>query len=135
MNITQGIKKSSWPKQTALIVSESPNLHMVMREMLRAHNWTVVDSTPSIEKAMEMVHKAQVSLLICDDAPTRPSTRYVRHLLSDPAMICTPILALVLESHKNEMVALSRIGRTAGAAAYGATSELSDAQWTGCHWT
>ena len=113
MNTVQRVKKSSWPKQTALIISEAPNLHMLMREMLRPHNWTVLDSNPSIENAMTLVQKGHVSLLICDDTPVRPSTRSVRHLFTDPATICTPILALVLDSHKNEIAALGQIGRTA----------------------
>lgn len=93
------------------MISESPNMHMVLREMLRAHNWTVIDSTSSIDKAIEAVQKAQVSLLICDDASARPSTRLVRQLMNNAATICTPTLSLLLESHKNETAALSRLGQ------------------------
>jgi len=37
--------------------------------------------------------------------------RHVRYLLSDPIAVCTPILAFLLEAHKNEAPALSKMGR------------------------
>lgn len=111
MNPYQGKQKSSWPKQSAIVISESPNMHMLLRELLRSYGWTVIDSTPSTDRAIELVRTGQVFMVICDDTPSVPVSKHVRHLLSDPVTLCTPTLAFILEAHKGETNAISRMGR------------------------
>ncbi len=104
-------KKSSWPRQTAIVVSDSPNVHMLLRELLRSYNWTVIDATASIDRAVSALRGGQAFLVITDDTIALPVVRHVRHLLSDPIAICTPVLSFLLETHKSETAALSRLGR------------------------
>jgi Flp pilus assembly protein TadD len=104
-------RKSSWPRQAAIVISDSPNVHMLLRELLRSYNWTVIDSTPSHEKARDLVRTGQAFLVIADDTLNVPSTRHVRYLLSDPMTICTPVMSFLLEAHKNEIAALTKMGR------------------------
>lgn len=106
-----GKQKSSWPKQAAIVISESPNMHMLLRELLRTYGWTVIDSTPSADRAIELVRTGQVFMVICDDTQSVPVTKHVRHLLCDPVTLCTPTLAFMLEAHKGETNAVTRMGR------------------------
>lgn len=104
-------KKSSWPRQTAIVVSDSPNVHMLLRELLRSYGWSVIDSTPSVERAVTMLRQGQAFLVITDDTPTTPAVKLVRYLLSDPIAVGTPVLSFLLESQKHETAAMSRMGR------------------------
>jgi Flp pilus assembly protein TadD len=104
-------KKSSWPRQAAIVVSESPNVHMLLRELLRSYAWTVIESTPSVERAIDMVRQGQAFLIIVDDTAQAPAVRHIRHLLSDPLAVCTPILSFLLEAHKHESHAIAKLGR------------------------
>ncbi len=104
-------KKSTWPRQAAIVISDSPNVHMLLRELLRSYNWTVIDSTPSVDRARELVRQGQAFLVITDDTLQVPSVRHVRYLLSDPLTVCTPVLTFLLEAHKNETTSLTKMGR------------------------
>jgi hypothetical protein len=110
---TSASKKSTWPKQTAIVVSDSPNVHMLLRELLRSYGWGVVDSTPSVDRAIAYVRQGGAYLVIADDTLAMPATRVLRMLLSDPVTVCTPTLTFLLEAHKGETSALARIGRPA----------------------
>lgn len=103
--------KNSWPRRTAVVVSDSPNLQMLLRELLRSYHWTVIETTPVIERAVSLVTQGQVFLVICDDTPANPAVFHVRHLLSDPLTVCTPVLTFLSEPHKFETAALARMGR------------------------
>lgn len=105
------VKKSTWPRQAAIVVSDSPNVHMLLRELLRSYNWTVTESTPSVEHAVSMVRLGQAYLVILDDTVQVPSSRHLRFLLSDPLATCTPVLSFLLDVHKSEIEALSKMGR------------------------
>ena len=102
-------KKSSWPRQAAIVISDSPNVHMLLRELLRSYAWTVIDSTPSVEKAVGLVKQGQAFLIIVDDCIPMPAVRSFRYLLSNPLATCTPALTFLLESHKSETAALSKM--------------------------
>src|SRR5262245_28610916 len=104
-------KKSSWPRQAAIVVSDSPNVHMLLRELLRGYQWTVIDSTPSVERAVALVRQGQPFLVTADDTLAAPAVKQVRYLLSDPITTCTPVLSFLLEQHKHEQAALQRMGR------------------------
>lgn len=109
MSIPQ--KKSLWIKQAAIVVSDSPNIHMLLRELLRSYHWNVADSTSSIEVAVASLRKGGASMVIIDDTLTSPAAKAVRYLMSDPVGIVTPMLCFTLEAHREESLALARIGR------------------------
>jgi tetratricopeptide (TPR) repeat protein len=104
-------KKSTWPKQAAIVVSDSPNVHMLLRELLRSYGWSVIDATSSLEKTMSYIRGGHAYLVIADDTPLMPATRLLRYLLTDPITVCTPVLTLLLEGNKAEAAALGRMGR------------------------
>jgi hypothetical protein len=106
-----GAKKSTWPKQAAIVVSDSPNVHMLLRELLRSYAWTVIESTPSVEKAVNFVRSGHAFLVIADDTLATPATRLLRYLLTDPQTVCTPVLTFLLEANKGEAPAIQRLGR------------------------
>lgn len=104
------VKKSSWPRQAAIVISDSPNVHMLLRELLRSYSWTVVDSIATPEQALAAVRAGQVFLIIVDDSVAAPAVMHVRYLLSDTSSLLTPVLSFVLDAHKNESASILRMG-------------------------
>ncbi len=104
-------KKSTWPRQTAIVVSDSPNVHMLLRELLRSYSWTVIDSTASTERAVNALRQGQAFLVIADDTLKMPLIRHLRYQLSDPIAAVTPVLGFLLETHKHETAAIHHLGR------------------------
>ena len=100
-------KKKLWPKQVAVIVSDAPNIHMLIKELIRSSGWLVEDSTSSIERAMMLIKQGRASILIADDTATLPASKVIRHMLKDPITILTPTISFILENNKkisyNEM--------------------------------
>jgi hypothetical protein len=84
---------------------------MLLRELLRSFNWTVIDSTPSVQRAVQLVRQGQAFMVITDDTLSVPASRHIRHLLSDPITVCTPVLTFQLEAHRHETTAIQRLGR------------------------
>lgn len=82
---------------------------MLLRELLRTYQWTVIDSTPSVENAVSLVRQGQAFLIIVDDTLQIASVKHIRYLLSDPVALCTPILSFLVEGHKNETTAIQRL--------------------------
>lgn len=107
MNLSS--KKKLWPNQTAVIVSDAQNIHMLIKELIRSRGWAAVEATSSIERAMMIIKQGHASLLIADDTPTLPASKVVRHMLLDPITILTPTLAFLLEQNKPEAPAMSRL--------------------------
>lgn len=104
-------KRGLWPRQTAIVVSQSPNVHMLLRELLRSYQWTVIDSTPSVEKAVSAVKQGLAYLIIVDDTIEVPAVTNIRYLLTDPVAAVTPVLSFLLDHHKGEQKALRHLGQ------------------------
>ena len=102
-------KKKLWPKQVAVIVSDAPNIHMLIKELIRSSGWLVEDSTSSIERAMMLIKQGRASILIADDTATLPASKVIRHMLQDPITILTPTISFILENNKNEAPALQKL--------------------------
>lgn len=104
--------KGSWPKKTAILVSETKNFHMILRELIRGHGWSVIDSTPSVHRAFDLVQAGEAYVVIFDDIQEKPVSTFVRLRLTNPYALCTPTLAFLLESRRSESQVLSAMGHT-----------------------
>lgn len=104
-------RRKSWPKQAAIVVSESPNIHMLLREMLRSYEWTVIDTVPSVQKAAAAIREGLANLVVVDDTPTVPAVAHIRYLMTDPITILTPTLAFLSETNFQESPAMLKMGR------------------------
>lgn len=102
-------KKKLWPKQVAVIVSDAPNIHMLIKELIRSSGWLVEESTASIERATMLIKHGRASILIADDTPTLPASKVIRHMLQDPITILTPTISFLLENNKPEAAALQKL--------------------------
>jgi len=102
-------KKKLWPKQVAVIVSDAPNIHMLIKELIRSSGWMVEESTASIERAIMIIKQGRASILIADDTPTLPASKVIRHMLQDPITILTPTISFLLENNKPDTSALQRL--------------------------
>lgn len=104
-------RKTSWPKQSAIVISNTPNMHMMLRELIRGFGWTVTEATTSVELAVSTIQQGLAHLLIVDDNVDLPALSVMRYLLNDATTCLTPTLCFVQESNKAEIPALQRIGR------------------------
>jgi DNA-binding response OmpR family regulator len=75
----------------------------------KAH-WKVIETTNSPAHAMQQVRSGVVSLVIIDDSVMKPSCFYVRQFITDPQMICTPMLAFSLADRNIDAAALMKLG-------------------------
>lgn len=104
-------KKNLWPRQEALVVSDSSNIHMMLRELVRGYQWKVMNSTSSTAECLEGVRTGAVSLVIVDDSQNLPAIRAIRALMLETLGVLTPVLAMMAENSKNEIQAIKQIGR------------------------
>jgi Flp pilus assembly protein TadD len=104
-------KKSTWPRQAALVISDSSNIHMLLRELLRTYNWTIADSMPSVESAIAALKQGFAHLIVVDDTVEAPAAKSMRYLMTEPIGLATPTLCFTLEAHNSESQALARLGR------------------------
>ncbi len=91
-------------------MSHSPNLPMLLKELLRSYSWHVEETTHTISGALDAVRNGRAFLFIVDDTIEEPAVSTIRQLLTDPISCCTPILSFLLEHHQNEAAALSKFG-------------------------
>lgn len=103
------LKRKLWPKQFAVIVSDAPNVHMLIKELIRSFGWTVIESTASVERAVMMIKQGHAAILIADDTPTLPASKVIRYMLQDPVTILTPTLSFLLEGNRAEAGAMQRL--------------------------
>ena len=103
-------KKSSWQKQTAVVISDSPNMHMLLRELLRPYSWTVSESTSSSKTATNLVRMGAANLIIIDDSLKSPAYLNARYLMADPVTLCTPKLSFLLSARDSEEQAMLKMG-------------------------
>lgn len=103
-------KKSSWQKQTAVVISDSPNMHMLLRELLRPYSWTVSESTSSSKIATNLVKMGAANLIIIDDSLKSPAYLNARYLMADPVTLCTPKLSFLLSARDTEEQAILKMG-------------------------
>ena len=103
-------KKSSWQKQTAVVISDSPNMHMLLRGLLRPYSWTVSESTSSSKIATNLVKTGAANLIIIDDSLKSPAYLNARYLMADPVTLCTPKLSFLLAARDTEEQAMLKLG-------------------------
>jgi len=102
-----------WPKKSAIVVSDSPNLHMLIREMMRSYQWTVIDTLPSISKAAAAVNEGMANLIVIDDTVESPAIGHLRYLLSNTVTVTTPCILFMRESSDEDLEAIKSMGRPA----------------------
>jgi len=102
--------KSSWNIQSAVFISESSHLHLQLRELMRPAGWTICESTALTSRAIELIHSNAANFVIIDDSINLPAYLQARHLMSDPATLCTPVVCFLLEIRKDDQSSLLKMG-------------------------
>lgn len=100
----------SWPRPSALIISESKGFGALVHQMLRSVDWELPVRTQSIADAILAIRKGDACLIIVDDTPQNPAIQTVRHLLSDSYTAITPILCFLLDRNREEKPLLAQLG-------------------------
>ena len=85
-------------------------MHLLLRELLRPYSWTVIDSTPRVDQAVNAVKSGLAFLIILDDSVDVPVTGHLRNLICDPVTSIVPTLAFASDSAHNDRKALSWFG-------------------------
>ncbi|MCX6105814.1 MAG: hypothetical protein NTY08_08305 [Proteobacteria bacterium] len=102
--------KSSWLTQSAIVISEVDSVHMMYSQLTQKAHWKVVETTNSPVHAMQQVRNGVVNLVLIDDSVMKPSSFYVRQFITDPQMLCTPMLAFSLADRSIDAAALMKLG-------------------------
>lgn len=102
--------RSSWPQQSAVVLSHSLNIQMLLKELLRTYGWSISVCTSSFATATASVEKGQATIIIVDDTVELPSVIACRRFLGKAVTASTPILSFLMDSNKLEQDTLARIG-------------------------
>jgi DNA-binding NarL/FixJ family response regulator len=94
-----------------VVISESPNVHMLLRELLKSYQWQVVESTSDTQAAVHAINQGQAYVLIVDDTPEFPVVQKLRYLLNDSLAVTTPTICFITDTHKHEKQAVLKMGR------------------------
>lgn len=104
--------KDCWPVKAAVVITQAnQNVGMLLKELLRNFNWTVIQTTSSIRSGIENIHQGNASLIIVDDSQEYPAASILRCLLCDPVTSITPTLSFVANNNRSDRAALSNLGR------------------------
>ena len=61
-------KAQAWPQKNLIIISQSPNIYMFLKELVRSVGWSVLKATPSVVEAVNLLQQKQVFLVVIDDS-------------------------------------------------------------------
>jgi len=102
--------KSKWPRKSIVVISQSPNLHMLLKELVRGYGWVIEESTESVDRAIELVKTGVAYMIIVDDSVEEPAAGTLRVLNSDLITCATPVLSFLLDLHETERDAIRHLG-------------------------
>ena len=103
--------KNSWPKQAAVVISDAPNMYMILKELLRNYNWRVVTTTSIVQDAMTAVFSGEAFLAVIDDSNETPAFSIIRQLMASPFTCAIPTLAFSSDQNVLEQTALARMNQ------------------------
>lgn len=105
-------KIQSWPQKNLVLISQSSNLYMFLKGLVRSAGWNVLGTTPSVEEVARLISQKQASLIVIDDSPDEPAISIMRQLMEHMICFTTPIFSFILEDHKSDNQVLESIGQT-----------------------
>ena len=79
-------------------------------QLTQKMQWKVIETTNSPKHVMQQVRNGVVNLVIVDDSVMKPSSFHVRQFITDPQMLCTPMLTFTLADRNTDAAALGRMG-------------------------
>jgi CheY-like chemotaxis protein len=97
--------KSKWPIQNALLVSDSSNLHMTLRDLIRPFSWRTDEAPLSAQSAMARMEGGHFSVIIIEETAGASAYESIRLIHRHPVGRLVPILVLLPEaSHRDQIV-------------------------------
>lgn len=90
--------KNKWPLMSAAIISDTNNLHMHLRELIRGMGWRMDDPPASADVALAYVQNGTSFFFIAEDNLTISAYESIRTVINHPVGRLTPILILLLEN-------------------------------------
>ncbi|MCX6117892.1 MAG: hypothetical protein NT027_10135 [Proteobacteria bacterium] len=105
--------KSKWPITSAALVSDTHNLQLNMRELIRHTGWRMDDQPSPAGKALEYLENGTSSLFIIEDSSTYSAYEALRTLASHPVGRLTPVLTLVHDTSITDIPVFEKVLHTA----------------------
>ena len=96
---------------SAIVLTTSENLYLVVKELLKHTKCSVTAQTSSVQSALQYIYSGRANLIIIDDGNDTPSTAYVREIISDPIGILTPMLVMLMDKNANETIHISHLAK------------------------
>lgn len=103
--------KNSWPKQAAVVISDAPNMYMILKELLRNYNWRVATTTSIVQDAIEIILSGEAFIAIIDDHNENPAFSIIRQLMASPYTCTIPTLTFSSDQNVLEQPALQRMNQ------------------------
>lgn len=101
--------RKKWPVASAMLISETTNLQMHIRELLRGYAWKMDDPPASAEMGLACLENGSSFFLIVEDTHNVPAYESIRTIMNHPAGRLTPILVLLLESSISDTLLYQKV--------------------------
>lgn len=102
-------QRSKWPLKTAAIISEVSNLHLHMKELVRAEGWRIDDPPALADIGLSFLENGTSFLFIIDETSNQSAYESIRAITSHPAGRLTPIIALISGSNALDATIYQRV--------------------------
>jgi hypothetical protein len=103
--------QNSGLQQSAVIITTSENMFLVVKELIRQVKCHLIAHTSSIEVALQYISSGKATLLIIDDGNEKPACSAVREIVSHPIGQLTPLLVLLMDRNIKEAEPLGHLAK------------------------
>lgn len=101
--------RSKWPMQSAAMISEVTNLHLHMKELVRAEGWRIDDPPALADIGLSFLENGTSFLFVIDETTNQSAYESIRTITSHPAGRLTPIIALIQSNNAIDATIYQRV--------------------------
>jgi len=101
--------KTKWQEKNAVILTNSENMYIVIKDLMQRVGWTVTVQAKNIQEVFQSLLSGQANLIVIDDHQDAPSTLAVRDIIAHPLGAITPMLVFLLDKNKKEHLPISNL--------------------------
>ena len=101
--------RSKWPVSSAAMISEVNNLHLHMKELVRAEGWRIDDPPAMPDIGLSFLENGTSFLFVIDETPNQSAYESIRTITAHPAGRLTPIIALINDNTAIDATVYQRV--------------------------
>lgn len=101
--------RGKWPLTSAAVISDASNLHMFLKELVRAEGWRIDDPPAMPDIGLSFLENGTSFFFLIDETANQTAYESIRTIISHPVGRLTPIVALTSESASADTTVYQRV--------------------------